>query len=667
MNTRLYLAISLDSLPLFNFIISLAILLNLLGMFFIMIKNKKIFLAKNTFFLAPMICVMIAIFYVGMDYESRMQHIFGSIFYSFNAMTFRDNFPHLDLMFRSDNHFVLNYYINLFLIGFMSFSAIIDLFFKQVINFFKLVFKRRNSVVIVCEPFDDDCNLLIKSKERRIFILTEGNKDFEKLLMDNNIAYLEGLSLKSIKKCAVGNNKFISLLKKPDDVISLIHIFDEIKNDCYIECNESVESLIEPLIDKHFNIFLFNKYKLIGYDFLLNNSLIERLGPNYIDSNTSLLNSDKDINIFMIGFDNANKDIYQELIRNNQFAKLIDNKVKAYPVSYYIYANNLANTIELNHKLRDIDKNDSLYYAPFERTFTYDIKQIDYSLYENIKGNLKKSAKNIFIISQETAYMGLDYAYKLDKLLDGYDKLIYVRDPKNELKEHTDVIPFGNENKIITIDNIINESLFDLAKKRAALYDESQSPDEVWRRLPRDKRLSNINCIVSITHKLALMGLKITDNKKEFISKDEYFNIYDNGKEITYKNNKIDYPLYFSKKLNNRNILAFLEHDRWNAEMLFKGYLPMRVKDLHYDLKKDKLIKDDQRLKLHSCITSFDGLDKYYDTASRLIVDTKGISYDEAYRMVENKKYDYELMDNAYDLIKEIGDGIKRIEGGLDE
>ena len=645
----------------FNTIITILIILDLLGMFMIMIKNKKIFLAKNTIFLVPMILIMISIFYVGMEYESKMQHIFGSIFYSLNAMTFRDNFPHLALEFRSDNHFVLNYYANLFLIGFMSFSAIIDLFFKQIINLFKLMFKKRNSIVIVTEPFDSDCNLLIKSKERKIFVLTEGNKDFEKLLMDNNIAYVEGLTHKNISKLSAPSNKFISLLKNPNDVINLIEIFNVIKNDCYIEADDSVESLIEPLIDNHFNIFLFNKYKLIGYDFLLNNSLVEKLGSEYIDSNTSLLNSDKDLNIFMIGFDNSNKNIYQELIRNNQFAKLIDGKVKAYCVSYYIYANNLANTLELNHKLRDIDTNSDLYYAPFESTFNFEVNLIDYKLYDNIKSHLNKNAMNVFIISQDTTYTGLDYAYKLDKLLDGYQKIIYLKDPLDEIKDNKLVIPFGNENKIITIDNIINESLFDLAKKRAALYANSNSPEEIWKKLPRDKRLSNINCIISITHKLSLMGLKITNDKNKFISEEEYFNIYDNDHEIKRINGKISYPLYFTKKLNNRNILAFLEHNRWNAEMIFKGYLPMPKGLIHYDTIKDKLIKDDSELKLHSCITSFDGLDNYYDMAAKEISLAKGIDYNEAYSMVENKKYDYELMDNAYELIKQIGSGIEKI------
>ena len=236
--------------------------------------------------------------------------------------------------------------------------------------------------------------------------------------------------------------------------------------------------------------------------------------------------------------------------------------------------------------------------------------------------------------------------------------IIFVRvkdDITNEFDLPSNVIPFGSDKKILTHDVIINDEMLQIAKRRAALYSKTEDIEANWKSLPLAKRLSNKNAVFSIIHKMGLLGLEVVPNNK--LSKEQYYEIYDIDNEIEYKDNKIVYPLKFSKTINPRNTLAYLEHNRWNTEMITKGYIPMEKSKVYVD--KTKIIKDDLDKKLHACITTFDGLDLYFDDVALKLQKQNNISYDEAYSMVENKKYDYEMMDEAYDLLKKIGYGIK--------
>jgi hypothetical protein len=199
--------------------------------------------------------------------------------------------------------------------------------------------------------------------------------------------------------------------------------------------------------------------------------------------------------------------------------------------------------------------------------------------------------------------------------------------------------------------------MLEIAKRRAALYANTNDIEGNWKSLPLAKRLSNKNAVFSIIHKLGLLGLEISSNND--ITKDIYYEMYDKNNEIEYKDNEIIYALKFSKLINPRNTLAYLEHNRWNTEMIAKGYIPMEKSKVC--VLNNKIVKDDLDKKLHVCITTFDGLDLYYDTAAKLLKKANKISYDEAYAIVENKKYDYEMMDEAYDLLSNIGYGIKKM------
>lgn len=129
-------------------------------------------------------------------------------------------------------------------------------------------------------------------------------------------------------------------------------------------------------------------------------------------------------------------------------------------------------------------------------------------------------------------------------------------------------------------------------------------------------------------------------------------------KEIVY------YDRSSSKKpISKRDALAYMEHLRWNAFMITYGYIPMEKALIRVDVVdgKIKLYKNDVTKRLHACITTDEGLEEYFKFMSNLIVKHTNKTYEEAFKIVENKCYDYMLMDTIYDDIALMGLYIKKI------
>ena len=88
--------------------------------------------------------------------------------------------------------------------------------------------------------------------------------------------------------------------------------------------------------------------------------------------------------------------------------------------------------------------------------------------------------------------------------------------------------------------------------------------------------------------------------------------------------------------------------------MIVSGYIPMKKDDIKVTNNNGKisLFKHDVNLRIHSCITTDEGLEQYYDFLAKKIMNVSDYSYKKAFEMVENKKYDYMLMDTVFTNIK---------------
>lgn len=97
--------------------------------------------------------------------------------------------------------------------------------------------------------------------------------------------------------------------------------------------------------------------------------------------------------------------------------------------------------------------------------------------------------------------------------------------------------------------------------------------------------------------------------------------------------------------------------------MITYGYIPMEKALIRVDVVdgKIKLYKNDVTKRLHACITTDESLEEYFKFMSNLIVKHTNKTYEEAFKIVENKCYDYMLMDTIYDDIALMGLYIKKI------
>lgn len=650
----------------FNIVIT--IILSLLFILFILflIKEKRLFLKNSSIFYIPLLIILFVIHIYGIEENHLLILSFESLKNTIESVAFKGGLSIFNPEIANENLFIINYYVLLLFISYITFSCVIDLVFNNVINYTKSVFIRRDSVVVIMES-SEEAKTFLNTLKRKYVIIDKKDTELEKYFLDKKICYLVGINEKNIYKFK-DKSKIVSFLNLPDNQLKAIKLLTDLNNNqIYFKAENDIRFALDEMIKNKSNISLFNKHELIADEFIINNSISKYLDDTMIDRKTLLLNDDIDIKTFMIGFGRVNSSIYLELIKNNQYAKLIDNKISTYKVDYYIYNKEEIDKSNLNHNLRRIryiDNKDD-YYAWPDETFKVNKNIIDinsFEYYSSIKSNLALKGLNIFVIGLGNDLRDLDMALKLNDRINSWNleskSIIFVRvkdDITNEFDLPSNVIPFGSDKKILTHDVIINDEMLQIAKRRAALYSKTEDIEANWKSLPLAKRLSNKNAVFSIIHKMGLLGLEVVPNNK--LSKEQYYEIYDIDNEIEYKDNKIVYPLKFSKTINPRNTLAYLEHNRWNTEMITKGYIPMEKSKVYVD--KTKIIKDDLDKKLHACITTFDGLDLYFDDVALKLQKQNNISYDEAYSMVENKKYDYEMMDEAYDLLKKIGYGIK--------
>ena len=173
----------------------------------------------------------------------------------------------------------------------------------------------------------------------------------------------------------------------------------------------------------------------------------------------------------------------------------------------------------------------------------------------------------------------------------------------------------------------------------------------------RLERESNIYVAISIRSKLHMMGLDCVPvaAEGEALSEEEYLAIYAGDDRPTYYENMdaagkpiVQYSLDFAE--GRRTTMAIQEHYRWNAFMITKGFVPASKTLIMTDEKYGKSYD----LRRHNNLTTFEGLVAF----RRMLTERNGNPE------LENDviKYDYQLLDDAYWILKENGYKIVRRE-----
>lgn len=530
----------------------------------------------------------------------------------------------------------------------------------------------------------------------RIFkIVAKGKKQYNVIINtnseENNLSICRGFIAGIEKENKEGKEKIFNHLR--------IYVFGDPR----------YEAIYEDAMSSAYGcIHYINKYQMIAMDFIDKYPFTKFMDTRHIDYSRALVRDNIDINVCMIGFGKTNQQIFLTSVANNQFLHEVDSAIDLKKVRYHIFDKDPAeNNKNLNHsyyrfrnECADVDPDDYLPLPalPADETY-YQLDISDSKFYQHIRQivSAKPNDVNFIIIAFGTDLENIDMAQKLvEKRQEwGLDNLVIfvkVRAWRKEqtLLEQEGCYFIGNEkDSVYDINAITGDSIFHMAQMRNEIYDleykitheknitiDNATLSEV--RLNANKnwylsktqleRESSLYCCLSLKSKLNLMGLDYcieSANELPGMTEQEYLEIYAVGDSVdtsTYNltvNGKkvVNYTLdYIPSKRTN---LAIQEHQRWNSFMISKGMIPSTISEI----LNEKVIRNgvarfsngkNYKLRRHGNITSFDGL----VTFRKLIADRDKV--DEAEKDVI--KYDYQLMDDAYWLLKSCGYKIVKLQ-----
>lgn len=447
----------------------------------------------------------------------------------------------------------------------------------------------------------------------------------------------------------------------------------------------------------------FSKYELMARKFAWDYPVTKFIPRDFFNPNFTI-KTGKEINVVFIGFGKVNYQLFRTCATQFQFAVQDGERLAVKPVNYFVYDTRAAALnneffsrilYEFDEDFKDCDfpKPDKIC-SVIPRTM--DINSVEAK--REFKAFVNENSFTYFIISLDDDLRDASYAETVKRLLPvcGNYK-IFVRaknDNGEKLNDGGDgFIYFGEQKKLYTHENIVNDDLTALAQKLNLIYGDLSGASEWlksvkelpvdkrgralneklkdcgnrdemvkrWAELPYIEQASNLYRALNIPFKLNLMGFapaKKTDGLQA-VTESEFYKTYANdGRADGYA----DYSFFF--KTQPANTLAFMEHSRWNALYILYDFTQMKKADMKI---KEEVLQDgtirrtlphkDLARKRHACITTYYGLDelicfKYKTLYPDAMSDGKNYKTDERLRELSKiYAYDYIDLDGLYNEI----------------
>ena len=460
-------------------------------------------------------------------------------------------------------------------------------------------------------------------------------------------------------------------------------------------------------------IHCFSKHELIARQFVVQHPITKYIPRSFYNANCSL-KQDKEINVVFIGFGKMNYQLFRMCSMQFQFAVQQGEKFAAKPVHYYIYDHRdeaLHNEF-FSHILYEFDEDfkDCDFPRPERICDIAEVSRTDINSVaakKKFRSLVTENSFTYFIISLSTDLDDASYAQTIKRLLpQSTNYRIFVRAKSSaENFGGGKVIYFGDESKIYTHDYIVNDELSELARRLNMLYDsignmpqwladirklpvgqQGEALDkslqnydcrelmrENWESRPMIEQASNLYHALNLPFKLNLLGfdmVKRAGDGDTGISEEEFDKRYVNtGRE----NNYADIGFFFG--LQSSNVLAFIEHLRWNALYILYDYKQMKKKDIvaKEEMDKEGNVKivaphKNTALKQHACLTTYYGLKELIEYKFGVMYPGEDINNvpptDSRLRELYNiYQYDYMDLDRLYSEISSMG--YKIVENGV--
>lgn len=401
-------------------------------------------------------------------------------------------------------------------------------------------------------------------------------------------------------------------------------------------------------------ITCLDKYDIIAFNFVTEHNFAKYFPADY--KNTDGTVKDVNINLYMFGFGKVNRYLLKEILIINQFIrKTEDGKLAPIPINVHIYDNHeesetdmsmLANGI-YKYRKKDFDQKEYFdlpedYYSHL--SFHFDTAVNSLNVYNEIRKDIKESEKptvNYFIVALgsdiQNALVAKSLSEYVNEISSEKHNTIFMRAKKRTglpVFDLKNIIPFGEDDGVFDYEKVVNDKTLRKAKIQSLRYQgvpvTEENLDKEWTTLSPIKRMSNVSAVMSIPFKLACIG--ITD--EENLTRDKYLSIYEADGETPTRN--ADFFTTAHESYTPRDVLAFMEHCRWNAYELSQGVLPKKKSGLD-DGKFEKCSPNELR---HMNIATHVGLAEF---------ERYAISVNEKYHEKYDTNvvpYDYDLMDN---------------------
>lgn len=469
----------------------------------------------------------------------------------------------------------------------------------------------------------------------------------------------------------------------------------------YLEANINEMSIVREKylqnLQSKTNSFVipFCRYELIARRFMTEHPITKYIPRAFFNKNLTL-KEDKQINVVFLGLGKVNYELFKLASTSFQFAKEKNGKLVSAPVNYYIFERetdkfNNEYFIKILEEYPRLFKDSNLPRADeichLERISSADAHSAETR--KKLRGLVDENTFTYFIISLTEDFEDSAFAYNLQSCLEGESNYkIFVRykgedkalledgkenaaNKEGTLKEDTDgkqdnanqnhIIYFGKTSDFLSRGNIINDDLMKLSKRINDLYNaNTQNKFEVlreWQNLPVIEQYSNIHGAMHVYFKLYLLNCTLQKEKSGGLTKKDFESLYpdafmkDKGKEYGY---------FFGTE--TANVLAFIEHSRWNAYYLMEGYKPLPFDEFSWkENEKGFLSLSHKNIarKRHACLTTYQGLDqliryKYDKTVAEIKQGKENIAEPDPNALAAIYRYDYMVIDGMYDALQNL-------------
>ena len=506
---------------------------------------------------------------------------------------------------------------------------------------------------------------------------------YRDLIKKGYVVHKAPLTVKNIKKQLKSNEYHLIVFRDVSySYLSVLDCFEELKKQTakriflHLEVNADEMKIVREKylsqVDESANSFImpFCRYELMARRFIAEHPITKYIPRDFFNKNLTL-KEEKEINVVFLGFGKVNYELFKLMATNFQFAKQKDGKLYAAPVHYYTFENNserLANEhfIKLINNYDEIFKGSDL--PPAEKICDLkDLLPMDAHSAEarkQLRALVNKDTYTYFIISIANDFQDAAFANELKKCLDeetNYKIFVRAKCEEELLFENKDnnVLYFGDNTHCFLHENIVNRDLMELSQNVNNLYNQHTKEGvgmlREWQKLAVVEQYSNIDAALNIYFKLNMMGFTLEKAAGGGVSKEDFINACPDA-FMGAKGG--DYDFFF--ETTTANVLAFIEHSRWNAYYLLSGYKPLPFEQFIW--KQDRTGKDvlqhkDEEKNRHACLTTYYGLDKLICYKEKTLKEATDRKVGEVTKdaLAAIYRYDYMVIDGMYDALTKLG------------